>query len=143
MRTIILSNGQKTIVDDEWYDYLSQWRWFPIGSGYCARQEQRNHVKRTIYMHRQVAGTPPGMDTNHINGDKLDNRSSNLESIDHHANLKAYMKLDKRNSSGYRGVSRFKNKWRARVGRDNYLGLYNTPEDAAKAIEEFHKHNGG
>jgi hypothetical protein len=124
MKVIKLSNGQKALVDDEWYEYLSQWRWFPIGAGYASRQVTKNGVRHTIYMHRQVAGTPPGMDTDHINGDKLDNRSENLRIVSHSENLMARLKLDKRNNSGYRGVSKFKNKWRARVGRNVHLGVF-------------------
>lgn len=140
MKKIQLSNGTYAIVDDHWFDYLNQFRWFPIGAGYASRQVQKNGVKKTIYMHRQIANTPAGMDTDHINGDKLDNRESNLRVVDHATNLAGYSKMDIRNTSGYRGVSKWQNKWRARIGRKIYLGVFNTPEEAARAIEEYKRH---
>lgn len=138
MKRIELTRGKYAIVDDEWYKYLNQFKWQYYSGGYAARQAGGRPPKRkTIYMHRQIMDTPFGMDTDHINGDKLDNRITNLRVVDHKTNLNGYLKLDKRNKSGYRGVSSFKGgKWRARVGRGGYLGLFDTPELAAKAIAE-------
>lgn len=142
MKKIKLTQGKYALVDDEWYEYLNQFKWCYYAGGYAARQTQKRRKKRTIYMHRQIADTPPGLDTDHINGDKLDNRSENLRVISHHDNLRSYMKLDKRNRSGYRGVSRTRSgKWRARVGRKVYLGSFETPEDAAKAIKQWKEDN--
>lgn len=137
MKTIPLTQGKVALIDDEWFEYLSQYKWGYYKGGYAARQTQRNRVKATIYMHRLIANTPKGYDTDHINGDKLDNRSSNLRVVTHHENLSAYMKLDKRNTSGYRGVAKWKNKWRARIGRSVYLGVYDTPELAHEAILRY------
>jgi len=138
MKKIKLTQDKFAVVDDEWFDYINQYKWCYYNGGYAARQIQKDRIKTTIYMHRQIANTPIGMDTDHINGDKLDNRGENLRVVDHKTNLNAYMKLDKRNKSGYRGVSSYKgNKWRARVGRGGYLGIYDTPEEAAEAIDIF------
>lgn len=134
MKKIELTQGKHAIVDDEWYEFLNQYKWCYYSGGYAARQVQKNYKKKTIYMHRQIANTPPGMDTDHINGDKLDNRSENLRVVDHQTNLRGFLKLDKRNVSGYRGVSAYKGKWRARRGRGGYLGVYATIEEAARAL---------
>lgn len=137
MKRIKLTQNMFALVDDEWFDYLNQFKWQYYTGGYAARQTGgRPPNRRTIYMHRQIAGTPVGMDTDHINGDKLDNRSKNIRIVDHKTNLNAYMKLDKRNKSGYRGVSSYRGKWRARIGRGGYLGVFSTPEEAIKAIDK-------
>jgi len=84
----------------------------------------------------------------HINGDGLDNRWSNLRSVDHienHRNKKRY----KNNESGYQGVSFYNltKKWRAAIsidGKKKHLGYFDTFEEAkerrAKAEKEFNYH---
>lgn len=45
-----------------------------------------------------------------------------------------------KSSSGYRGVTRNRNKWKSRasVGRKRvYVGIYDTPEEAAKAYNDY------
>lgn len=137
MRRLKLTQNRYALVDDHLFEYLNQYKWCYYKNGYAARQVMKNGLRKTIYMHRFIMQTPDGMDTDHINGDKLDNRQANLQIITHGENMLAYQKLDRRNKSGFRGVSAHQGKWRARIGRNIYLGLYETPEIAAEAIQKF------
>ncbi len=79
----------------------------------------------------------------HINGDGLDNRLINLRNVNHITNCRN-QKKKKNNTSGFNGVVYHKeaDKWMARV-KINYkgihIGLYNTPQEAKEARDEFIK----
>lgn len=81
MKEIPLTQGKSTIVDDDDYEILSQHRWvFLAKTGYAYRSEYA--PRKTVYMHRQILGvTDRRTDVDHINGDKLDNRKSNLRAV--------------------------------------------------------------
>lgn len=74
-----------TLVDDEDYTRLVQYRWHLHRSRrktYVVRQTSAGGKKRNIYMHREIMGEEPffGAVVHHKNGDSLDNRKSvNLE----------------------------------------------------------------
>ena len=59
---------------------------------------------RTQYLHRLLLNAPPGSIIDHINGDKLDARRSNLRFVTHAENLQN-QKLRADNTTGVRGVS--------------------------------------
>jgi hypothetical protein len=133
VKEIELSNGQIALVDDCDYEYLSQWRWYIAGKGYAMRIER----KVTIYMHRVVAGTLVGMNTDHINRNKLDNRRSNLRVCTGSQN-NANMAVRKNNTSGKKGVYWHKkaHKWLAQIWYNKnivYLGIYDSIDDAYHA----------
>jgi len=73
-----------------------------------------------------------GQIVDHFNGDRLDDRRLNLRFVsaaESSANVKAP------GMSGFRGVYRSGGKWSAAGkvgGRIHYLGMYNTPEEAAQ-----------
>lgn len=72
----------------------------------------------------------------HINGDRLDNRIANLRLVDKSQNQLNRTKLNKNNSTGYRGVYAYKNKWVAKIqiaGALTCLGTYENKEDAISA----------
>ena len=71
---IRLANGAETIVDDDWGRILSRWKWAISNSGYAMRIMRG----RSVYIHRVVMMAPTGLEVDHINGNKLDNRSCNL-----------------------------------------------------------------
>lgn len=82
MKHLALSNGRSTLVDDDVFDAVSQYRWRYCGcgrkSGYVARNCRVDGKQVTIYLHREILSAPPGMFVDHINFDTMDNRRENL-----------------------------------------------------------------
>jgi len=74
----------------------------------------------------------------HINHDPTDNRRSNLREVTIQQN-NMNSKLSKRNSSGYKGVQKFRKKFQSNIrinGKLKYLGLFTTPIEAAEAYDK-------
>ena len=103
MGTIPLSQSQFAIVDDEWHEKISRFKWSLTSAGYAMRIKQMNGRRINVLMHREILGTPAGMVTDHINGDKLDNRRSNLRFSTKSQNA-MNRKINANNKTGYRGV---------------------------------------
>lgn len=89
-----------------------------------------------VLLHRLITGCPRGMVVDHINGNGLDNRRSNLRVCSQSENI--------RNRKGpvkgrrYLGVywAETSRKWEAKIGKDgvrHYLGVFDTQEEAAMA----------
>lgn len=101
-------------------------------------------TNRSVYMHRLVSLTPPGMETDHINGDGLDNRRANLRSATRSQN-KANMGKPRRpdgsaHTSRFKGVSwdKSRDKWQSKItvaGKSRNLGRHDSEEEAARAYD--------
>lgn len=95
--------------------------------------------RKSIYMHRLVANSPEDAYTDHINGDKLDNRKCNLRICSDSENLmNSKVRVD--NKSGYKGVFQEKRtlRWCAQINIDKvriHLGTFSSPEEAAIAYD--------
>jgi hypothetical protein len=137
MKEIPLTQGKFALVDDEDFEWLSQWRWHFDHKGYAIRDTQEH----TIYMHRLIANIPEGLFTDHINGNGLDNRRKNLRPCNTAQNS-ANQRIRKDNTSGYKGVTWDTERkiWAAQchtVGRKHiFLGRFENIEDAARAYDK-------
>ncbi len=136
------------MVDDEDFDFLSQWKWYPRN---CARKPYTNiYVVRTrsrrdqksgfITMHKVIMNTPSGMHTDHINGDHFDNRRSNLRICTPRQNImnQAKAKFGRKLTSVYKGVDWKKSRgmWRASIkseGKSYDVGYFKDEKMAARA----------
>ena len=136
-QTIELSQGHKTIVDYEDYQWLNQWKWY-YAHGYAVRNiYDENGKPHQVRMHRLIIDTPGRLDTDHINENKLDNRRFNLRVATRSQNI-ANQFVGKQNNSGYKGVSwKDKNKkWVAQIRVNNkviHIGLFDSKEEAGLA----------
>lgn len=79
---IPLSQGWSTVVDLDDFIPLIQFNWTAHSAGYAYRCGSG----KSVMMHRQIMDTPKGMDTDHINRDKLDNRRANLRIVNRSRN---------------------------------------------------------
>ena len=144
-RQIPLTRGKVAIVDDEDYEWLSQWKWCAYRSRrtfYADRHSARVNGKwTTILMHREILGlhNGDGRQTDHINRNGLDNRRSNLRQCTNVENG-CNRRKQNNNTSGYKGVSWNKKsrKWEVKIKYHDarlYLGLFDDPEEAARAYD--------
>lgn len=139
-RQIELTQGRVALVDDDAYDHLNQWRWH-LTDGYAVRLSSSSGASKrhAILMHRVIMDAPAEMFVDHINGDRLDNRRSNLRLCSKAENAQN-TGPSPRNTSGYKGVHFHKDtgKWGAAISvnrKKHYLGLFATPEAAAHAYD--------
>lgn len=94
-----------------------------------------------------MSGSWPDMEIDHINGDRADNRPSNLRLADHSENGRN-RGIQSNNTSGFKGVSWHSGsrKWLAQIvsrGRHESLGLFSDPKDAYAAYcQAAHKQHG-
>lgn len=137
MKRLKLNNGMTVQVDGEDYEYLRQWKWGYSNSGYAYRILTRStdglRSQRILYMHRLLAKTPPDLQTDHVNRDKLDNRKSNLRVVTRSGN-NHNRPLQSNNTSGYKGITWNKKRVKWQVYKDNhYIGLFANLEEAVAA----------
>lgn len=140
-RQIPLSKGYVAIVDAENYEWLNQWTWMALkarNTVYAIRRGQKkSEGRKNIYMHRQIMQTPPGMQTDHRDGDGLINCRENLRNCTHSQNQRN-QRPQKGVTSEHKGVSwnEKTKKWIAQIkanGKQKYLGSFTSELDAASA----------
>lgn len=86
-----------------------------------------------------VNGKWPELPVDHINGNTSDNRIENLREVTPSQNAQNQRRAKKGNISGYLGVTKHYNGWRAQIcinGVRHQLGTYRTPEEAYAAYLE-------
>lgn len=143
VKQIELTRGKYALVDDDDFDALNQYLWFFYPQGYAARQDKRNGDKRIlIHMHRVVMNAPDNMQVDHINGDTLDNRKSNLRLCTHAENV--INRPGRPGSSKFKGVTldKRRGRWYARHA-GTHIGSFTDEVDAALAYDEYVKNKFG
>ncbi len=131
IRTIPVGHGAVTLVDAEDYPSLASQRWCLSTGGYVCRMAYsptRPGRRAGVRMHRFIMRAKNGQYVDHINGDKLDNRRSNLRVCSAGENARN-SRVPRNNRSGYKGVCwhTAKGKWLANImkdGRRYHLGYF-------------------
>ena len=123
-----------------------------VGSNATGGYKCRAINRKSRPVHRLIAQAwlsdwNPDLQVDHINGDKSDNRVTNLRMLTNQANCQGFQSKPKGCTSKYRGVSWFlRDKlWVAQCridGKGNHIGRYKDEEDAARAYDEFALANG-
>lgn len=128
------------LVDEIDKDLLESYEWSLNNMGY-ARTRFRVNGKQ-LYLHKLIAARM-GLSVNidHVDGNPLNNRRSNLRECNHKTNG-ANRCLSSNNTSGYKGVTRNNGKlrpWKASITVDDktkFIGTFATAEEAARAYDE-------
>lgn len=128
---VIKASGVDVLVDDSDLAKISKHKWWLTKAGYVYTQTCHKTVRTTIMLHRYLTDVPKGMEVDHINHNKLDNRLSNLRICTRSQN-----NANMRPRTGYKGVRFTRNGWQAETkidGKYVYIGRYKTAEEAAHA----------
>lgn len=123
-----IGKGRFTFVDKRDAALAQSRPWSDVG-GYARH--------RSGALHRLILGAKAGEIVDHINGNKLDNRRSNLRICSHSENT---ANTNYRNlRSCYRGISPCKGGWRASCqrGNDRLAGVAADETEAARLYDAF------
>lgn len=140
---IELSNGGVAVIDDEDHGKVSGLTWFLAPTGYAVASTHVDGKIVNYYMHRLIAGADSGQKTDHRDGDRLNNRRSNLRlCTTSQNNMNSAKRANAR--SRQKGVywSRQKGKWHARIklnGAATHLGFFSDEAEAGRAYNSAAK----
>lgn len=139
-----LRSGETVFVDPEHAHILSLCAWRYARRGNKPKGDKFYVVGRVggrhAYLHRVVVGAEAGQIVDHINGDTLDNRLSNLRVVTAAQNMQNRVKPNTgKQTSRFKGVSLSKSGWRACIrpqpGKSILLGAFETEVEAALAYD--------
>jgi hypothetical protein len=130
---LIFTRNGLILIDSQDIPLVRNYHWcIDRNSGYCVTQTGG----KKQYLHRLILQTPPGMQTDHIDGRyKNDNRRCNLRLVDASLNQLNRFRANRNSKSKALGV-RWRpklQKWEASITINNrwrYLGLYKSKLEA-------------
>ena len=154
-----LTQGYEAIIDAEdarlddghtWCASVSRKANGEIRSVYATRSKGPRGGVKAFSIHRELCGSPAGLEVDHIDGNGLNNRRSNLRIATRAQNCRN-MRTPCSNTSGHKGV-RWKaseKRWQAYIkvdGKVKWLGSHRCKTSAilayAKASKAFHQEFG-
>ncbi len=139
MKEIQLTKGRVALVDDEDFERLSQWSWSFHGN-YAHRKQKFDGKTKSIFMHRFILNYDGSGFIDHRDGNPLNNQKFNLRIGDTQNN--AYNRgPNKNNPYGFKGIywNPINKNWNAYCAANKkrkFLGVFHTPEDAARAYDK-------
>ncbi len=141
VRHIGLTGGRFAVVDVADYEQLSKYRWSWLKTHGANGYARRCEGNKTILMHRQILKAPKGMMVDHIDGNGLNNRRSNLRLCTPQQNQCNRCVSRARQKQGlFKGVHHRTDSGKpcARIthrGKTLCLGVFDTDVEAAKAYD--------
>lgn len=130
MKAIELTQGRVALVDDEDYPLVAYRPWVAMNAGAQTRPFRGPKGMR-ILMHRLIMNPPAGYVVDHINGDKLDNRRTNLRIC---TQLENTRNRKPRQTREYIGIAEYGSDWLA-IFRGKPIGRFMTDSLAAQAYD--------
>lgn len=139
------------LVDAADAELVRGYRWRPMKSKSRKVYAYTVIGGKTIGLHRLILGTDSSLDTDHRDGNPLNNRRSNLRAATHSQNM-ANKAAHRNNRSGLKGVYRAPTgkgggrPWRAAIQakkQRHFLGTFTTAEQAARAYDEAAREHHG
>lgn len=130
---ILCGSNIKTLVDDDVYDDLVIYKWYIHPKGYA----QAWIDGKITLMHRMIM-QPGKKQVDHMDGNKLNNRRSNLRLVSQSQNIQNTPPRCN-NTSGYVGVSRNGPYWQANIYKDGkrfFIGNFKDKNSAAVAYNK-------
>lgn len=140
MVEIVLTQGKVALIDSEDFERVSRFKWSAMRRDHCWYAYHWVSVGggkgTTQYLHQFLTGR---LNTDHIDGNGLNNRRSNLRAAS--TQLNNCNKHKTWAKSGFKGVAGSKNgqRWEGRIRFNKkliFLGSYETPQEAAQAYDE-------
>lgn len=150
MKEIKLTKGKVALIDDGDYERVSQHNWQASRSlskpswrprkWYAVRRIWLPELKtkETLFLHRFLLNPPDHLEVDHINGDSLDCRRSNMRLA-----TPAQNRMNRgpqiNSASGYKGVCQRGSRWEAQIrvnGKKLNLGCFSTPTEAARIYDQ-------
>ena len=127
--------------DTEDFNLVKPYTWHISGNNYIVSDSLRRLEGKRLYFHRLVMNTSEDLVVDHLDGNKLNNRKSNLRNCTSSEN-----NYNVTTKNMYRGVTYCKqmNKYRAKIKRNYktiHLGYFDTPQEAHKEYLKYIEDN--
>lgn len=142
MKTITLGStrypGLVALVDDEDYDTVVVRPWCPFKTTSHSYYAKSTVDGNDVYMHWLIRPDWPRGQIDHADRNGLNNTKVNLRKCNGSQQNANRLLPKNGTASMYRGVTREKNKWRARISvghKDKRLGMFTSEVEAAKAYD--------
>ena len=159
MKQIVLTRGQVALVDDDDFDYLSQWKWNAHRRDdrctyYAVRSSYEGVGRKTVRMHNVVFqrhNATQYEELDHIDRNGLNNMKSNLRACTRSENLfnrrnfgvlPKGIRLQKSTYTDKDNRTRIYTKYQARIninGKSIFLGNYSNLDEAINVYTEASK----
>jgi hypothetical protein len=138
-REIPLTRGYVALVDDADYERVAALKWHLMTTHKprATRNFRDGDKRKTLDMARFIMEPPAGMVVDHINGDALDNRRTNLRICTPEQNWMNKRKA-RASMSGFKGVTVVNGRISAKIAAAKtvyQLGRFETVEAAARAYD--------
>jgi hypothetical protein len=132
---IQLTQGRSAIVDLDDLQLVAPYRWSASSRGRYVATTINGHM---VSLHRFLAKPDASQVVDHLSGNGLDCRRSNMKVCTQAENARNRRGANKNSKSGMRCVSKVANgKWEAKVtafGKRRSLGRFDSPEAASQVV---------
>lgn len=135
-------------MDDDTYEWAKNYKWYFGSRGYaCRGYKQDNGQIGVIRLHHCIMGFPlGGLQTDHKNGDRLDNRKTNLHFVTPRRNvqnLQCHRNGKLLGTCFHKGSPRHPWQARIKIGNKNVsLGYFATEQEAHERYMQELKNRG-